>query len=189
MTDEQVSWLSALVDGELAHRNTLPLYDALERDPALRGAWERYHLIGQVLRGERVRREGRGVAAAVQEQLHGEPIPMLPRTAAGCRPRVWYSPFAGAALAAAAALLAVFAVPGLYQGPESVPDLTESPAVMSAAALTPPAAREVRRWQTDRDDLASKLDLFFVNHQESAPATGVKGMLPYATLVGYEAGR
>jgi sigma-E factor negative regulatory protein RseA len=46
-----------------------------------------------------------------------------------------------------------------------------------------------RRWHLDRPDLASKLDLFLVNHQEAAPAAGVKGMLPYATLVGYEGPR
>ena len=59
MTDEQISQLSALVDGELAGRNALGLYDSVERDPALRAAWERYHLIGQVLRGERVQRDRR----------------------------------------------------------------------------------------------------------------------------------
>jgi len=229
MTDEHLSQLSALVDGELTPHTALSLCDALERDPALSATWERYHLIGQALRGERVGREARGVAAAVREQLRHAPAPVASR-ALPSRPRAWRSPFAGAALAAAAAFLAVFAVPSLYQGPES---MTASPrplverldvggeerlaregevaaAVASAAGpntegagfgtdparttTTPtlvPAApvQPWRRWQTDRDDLASKLDLFVVNHQEAAPAAGVKGVLPYATLIGYGTGR
>jgi sigma-E factor negative regulatory protein RseA len=186
MTDEQVTQLSALVDGELTSRHAVPLYDSVECDPVLRATWERYHLIGQALRGERVQPQVRGLAAAVREQLNSEPAPVRPR-AASVQPRVWHSPFAGAALAAAAAFVAVFAVPSLFQGPTPAPIPTAALAVAPPPAIGAPANPAVRRWQTDRDDLASKLDLFLVNHQEAAPASGVKGMLSYATLVGYEA--
>ena len=189
MTDEHRSQLSALVDGELPSRHALSLFAAVERDRGLSATWERYHLIGQALRGERVQPDARGIAAAVREQLDGEPIVLIPRAAVS-GPRVWRPPFAGAALAASAVLLAVFAVPSLYQGPESAPARSALPSALAAAGQRPPNLRyAARRWQTDRGDLANKLDLFLVNHQETAPATGVKGMLPYATLVGYETGR
>jgi len=230
MTDEHLSQLSALVDGELTAHNALPLCDALQRDPALSATWERYHIMGQVLRGERVAWDARAVAVAVREQLRHAPPPEVSRAVSN-RPRAWRSPFAGAALAAAAAFLAVFAVPSLYQGPESIaispqplveriavggervasderpvgrglgaaaaamatgPGIPgtrpgDDPALATRPTLSQPApARPNRRWQTDRDELASKLDLFVVNHQETAPAAGVKGVLPYVTLVGYE---
>jgi sigma-E factor negative regulatory protein RseA len=193
MTDEHLPQLSALVDGELADRKALSLRDALDRDPALSTTWERYHLIGQVLRGERVSLDARGVAAAVRERLRSESAPPTAELAVA-RVRVWRPPFAGAALAAAAVLLAVFAVPGLYQGPESAP-LARTPLAAAAPFALTADAREFdevqqpRRWQTDREALASRLDLFLVNHQEATPVAGVNGMLPYATLVGYETGR
>ncbi|MBV5275503.1 MAG: sigma-E factor negative regulatory protein [Lamprocystis purpurea] len=191
MTAEQVSQLSALVDGELATRHAVPLVHSVGQDPALRATWERYHLIGQVLRGERVQSEVRGVAAAVRDRLRSEPTLVMPRAVVGVRSRIWHSPLAGAAMAAGVVLLAVFAVPGFYRGPVSGTELTADRSAgaqpaRSAAVGDAAIDHALRRWQTDRDALASKLDVFLVNHQETAPAAGVKGLLPYATLVGYE---
>jgi len=191
MTDEQVSQLSALVDGELTTRHAVPLVHSIGQDPVLRATWERYHLIGQVLRGERVQVATRGVAATVGERLRSEPTLVMPGAVVGVRSRIWHSPLAGAAMAAAVVLLAVFAVPGVNQGPMSGPALRAD--VAGGAPPEPAVAvgdaeidHALRRWHTDRDALASKLDVFLVNHQETAPAAGVRGLLPYATLVGYE---
>jgi sigma-E factor negative regulatory protein RseA len=190
MTAEQVSQLSALVDGELATCHAVPLAHAVGQDPGLRATWERYHLIGQILRGERVQAEVRGVAAAVRDRLRSEPTLVMPRAVVGFRSRLWHSPLAGAAMAAGVVLLAVFAVPDFYQGRISGPALRgevtggAQPA-SAAAAGDAEFDHALRRWHTDRDELASKLDVFLVNHQETVPAAGVKGMLPYATLVGY----
>ncbi len=186
MTAEQVSQLSALVDGELATRHAVPLVHSVGQDPALRAAWERYHLIGQVLRGERVRSEVRGVAAAVRERLRSEPTLVMPRAVVDVRSRIWHSPLAGAAMAAGVFLLAVFAVPSFYRGPVSGTELAADLSAGAQPARSAAIDHALRRWQTDRDALASKLDVFLVNHQETAPAAGVKGLLPYATLVGYE---
>jgi sigma-E factor negative regulatory protein RseA len=178
MTDEHRSCVSALMDGELDGRRAALLYDLVGREPELRAAWERYHLIGQAVRGERVAPEIRGVADAVRLALEGEPPVGAPRPARLGR-ATRYVPFAGAALAAGVAILAVLAVPALLDGP--------GPDGWSAAPAVPFAdAQRSRRWQLERPDLADKLDRFLVNHQEAVAATGVKGMLPYATLVGYD---
>jgi hypothetical protein len=47
--------------------------------------------------------------------------------------------------------------------------------------VTPFAAAEPK--------LEPKLDRFLINHQASSPVSGIKGLLPYATVVGYESGR
>ncbi len=159
--------------------------DQVGRDPELRTAWERYYLIGQALRHEAVNPAGRRVADAIGVALLSEPIPMRRRPSrTGSSPHL--APFGGAALAAAVAFLAVFAVPKLFQGPESEPPQS---LVRQAAIAAPASGAAGRRWDLVRPDVASKLDLYLVNHQESAPATGVKGMLPYATLIGYEVAR
>ena len=185
MTDERQRQLSALMDGDLDERRVAAACDLIARDPDLRSAWERYHLIGQALRGERVEQGVRGVADAVRSALVSEPVPLRPRRGV-VRRSSRLAPFAGAALAAGAAFLAVFAVPALFQGPEPG---NLAPGGDRLAALSAPLPLQERRWSLNTPDLQSKLDLFLVNHQEAAPATGVKGMLPYATLIGYEAAR
>jgi sigma-E factor negative regulatory protein RseA len=183
MTDDQRSQVSVLVDGELDGRRAARLFDLVGREPELRGAWERYHLIGQAIRGECIEREVRGVADAVRRAIEREPTVIAPRPSRLGR-GVQLAPFAGAVLAAGVAILAILAVPSLFQGPES--EGWYAPATERYAGLYdgPP-----RGWPSSRQDLAEKLDLFLINHQDAAPTTGVKGMLPYATLVGYDTGR
>jgi sigma-E factor negative regulatory protein RseA len=181
MTDEHRSQVSALVDGEVPGRRAARLLDLVGREPELRAAWERYHLIGQAIRGERVEREVRAVADAVRRAIEREPSAQrASRLGRGER----FAPFAGAALAAGMAILAVLAVPTLLQGPE--PPAWPAAPTERYAGLD---ATHPGRWRQARPALTDKLELFLATHQESAPGTGVKGMLPYAMLVGYDVGR
>ena len=183
LIDEQRQRLSELQDGELDPASAARLLDALAEDASLRKTWERNHLIGLAIRGEHFAFEHRGVADRVRESLALEPPRILPRRHAH-RTRLQYSSLVGISLAASVAFLAIFVAPTLLR----------DAAIFSNGAIkmTPLASREPLpdrmggRWQLDRPDLASKLDLFLVTHQETAPATGAKGMLHYATFVGYE---
>ncbi len=186
MIDEQRQRISAFQDGELDTAGTARLIDAVTVDSELRGAWERYHLIGLAIRNEPIDLARCGIADAVRERLAHEPTILAPgRLKPDRHPRV--APYAGVALAAAAAFLAVLVVPdwrdvgsSLWGRGGSLPAVAQAPA---------PAPEPVKRWELDRPELANKLDLFLVTHQETAPVTGAKGLLPYATFVGYEAGR
>lgn len=186
MSDEQRQRISELQDGELDPAGTARLVDALARDSDLRGAWERYHAIGLAIRGETVQASRRGIADAVRERVAREATVLAPRRRDAER-RVAGKPVAGIALAAAAAFLAVFVVPSFFEG---VGPLPNGPATAPTFAAQPGAVViPAKRWDLDHPELASKLDLYLVTHQETAPTTGAKGMLPYATFVGYEAGR
>ncbi len=194
MTDPYLRELSALVDGELNDYQGLALHAALGRDPGLRAAWERYHLIGQALRGQPVSPAARGLADAVR---HGTVAPAPAPAPDQCpayapagspalpkRVRVWRAPFAGAALAAGAAFVTVFAVPGRHQ---SAPPVRLSPFTPTSAVRV--NAPVLRRWEIDKPELAGILDRHLVNHQASAPAARSRGLLPYVTLVGHESPR
>ncbi|WP_295433974.1 sigma-E factor negative regulatory protein [uncultured Thiodictyon sp.] len=187
MNIAQETRLSILIDGELTSDHIASFYAALAPDPGLRATWERYHLIGQVLRGEPVSREVRGVAAAVRARTDVLPNGP-PRPVAAVPARAWRTLFAGAALAATAALLTLFVVPGRYREMEPM-RAAASALVGPVAGGEPRHSPAVRRWDTDRSDLVGTLDRFLVNHQEAAPACGARGMLPYATLIGYAAPR
>ena len=192
MTDQQREHLSAFLDGEIDETLLRPTISALESSPALERTWERFHLIGQAMRGEAVHSEYRAIAARVRSQIAAEPSP--PRRAHERSDRVpRLSPYVGAALAASAALLAVFAVPQLLN---TEPELPVSVASTPVAAPPVPAPtrqfeidRSGQRWHLDKPALQGKLDRFLVNHQAYSPSSRIKGFLPYATVVGYEVGR
>jgi sigma-E factor negative regulatory protein RseA len=186
MSDDQRQRISELYDGELAPAAATRLFDALVKDRMLQGDWERYHLIGQVLRGESVMAERRQIVEAVRERLRTEPTVLAPRRL-GVERHLRLKPTTGMGLAAAAAIFAVFVVPGMLNRSGLLQPLP-NPAP-TFVTYQPAGSESGKRWDLDRPELVSKLDLYLVNHQELAPTAGAKGMLPYATLVGYEAGR
>jgi sigma-E factor negative regulatory protein RseA len=190
MIDEQRQRISELQDGELDHSDTSCLIEALAVDPGLRETWERYHMIGLAIRNERVDTARRSIADAVGKRIASEPTILAlkpPHIDRSDKRRRRVAPFAGVALAAAAAFVAVFVVPSLFKGGSNLhPGMGVSPPF---AAQAPAIMVPAKRWELDRPELSNKLDLFLVTHQETAPTTGAKGMLPYATFVGYEAAR
>jgi len=187
MSEQQRQQVSALVDGETDPVLTHATVAALEANAGLKDAWERYHLIGNVLRGEPIRPDCRDIAAGVRARLESEPVPLAPRAARRER-ESRFSPFLGAALAASAAFFAVFAVPQLFE-----PERHAVAPVETLAVAEPPSqfrlAEPGQRWHLDQPGLQNKLDRFLVNHQAYSPSSGFKGFLPYATVVGYESGR
>ena len=123
-----------------------------------------------------------------------------------------YAAYAGGvALAASAAFLVVYALPPLFSArPGSPPNpalaqvsVPGNPAVQLPAETPvpgPATSRLVRldpstgkgaapRWHAAEPKLQPKLDQLLINHQASSPVSGIKGLFPYATVVGYEAGR
>jgi len=189
MSEQQRQHVSAFVDGEVDPALVHATLSALASSRDLRAAWESYHLISGALRSEPVREEYRELALRVSERIAVDPVPLMTVAAR----REWPSrlgPFAGAALAASAAFFVVFAVPHLFKPSPDSP----SPAnrQVASASSTPVQFRlpaPTRRWHVDKPALEDKLDRFLVNHQERSPVSGMKGFLPYATVVGYVGGR
>lgn len=187
MSEQQRQHVSALVDGEIDPALVHPTASALGSNASLRTAWECYHLIGAAIRSEPVHEEYRRIAPLVSERIAAESVLGM-KSATRQHRASRLGPFTGAALAAAAAFLAVFAVPQLFN-PDSDTGVTPE---HQAVALAPEQfllSSPVQRWHVVEPALESKLDQFLVNHQEQSPASGMKGFLPYATVVGYEAGR
>jgi negative regulator of sigma E activity len=92
--------LSALVDGELAPDEAAFLMRRLQHDPELAGCWERWQLVGAVLRGHGGVRVADGFSARVMDAIAHEP------TLVAKSPRRWLH-WTGGALAASVALVAL----------------------------------------------------------------------------------
>ncbi len=86
MTEQLRQSLSAVVDSEADAFELRRVLDELERDPALRASWMRYHLIGSVIRGEHQALEGQ-TADRLGRPLRVEPhTTLMPLTMAAASP-------------------------------------------------------------------------------------------------------
>jgi sigma-E factor negative regulatory protein RseA len=109
MSEQIREQVSAFLDGELANSETELLLKRLTRDPELRESFGRYALIGESLRGGTHTRLSRGFPERVNRAIDGEPLVADPATVRG-RSAFWWRPFAGAAVAAGVAAIAVVAL-------------------------------------------------------------------------------
>lgn len=206
MKEDGKSAVSALMDGELAEAPAHRAVDSLLEDPELREQWARHHAIGEAIRGNHVAGAD-DLASRVRESLASEPVALAPRRAR--RPSLRARPLA--ALAASVAVLAVVVLLGLDglhddgPGQDTVSSSGDTklasggPAFVSAGAgeaipvaYSPPQALTAESvaltrltWNDPRPQVEQRLNGYLLNHNEYL-ATGVRGMLPYARVVGYD---
>ena len=176
MSESPRERLSALMDGELVQAEAIRFFERLACDGELRGLWERYHLISDVLHNNLADVPGGGLLERVQRDLAAEPA--LYRL--GLFRRESLRPLAGLALAASVAVIAVVGFRGYGSGSahdEGVVARTERTQDLGLAQVT----GEHRRFEP-------RLDAYLVTHSERAGGL-LQGAIPHARLVAYDAGR
>lgn len=109
MSEQIREQVSAFLDGELPSSETELLLKRLTRDAELRESFGRYALIGESLRSASRAPLTRGFAGRVNCAIDGEPIAVNFPSVRVRAPR-WWRPFAGAAVAAGVAAVAVVAL-------------------------------------------------------------------------------
>ena len=192
--------LSAFVDGELEGPARDGIVDALYEDPELRRTWERFHLIGDAMRGTGPVPGAGAIARNVGAAVSGESIVRLKPRARRSR----LNPLSGLAIAAAIAGIAVLGLHRLdggdvpprqvadasrpvHEAAASAPAATDRSEVRVASAVERPAGAEVSRlqWSGVAPDAEARLNAYLVSHNEYA-GDGVRGVLPYVRIVGYQ---
>ncbi len=140
MSEQIREQVSAFLDGELPDSETELLLKRLTRDGELRESFGRYALIGESIRGTSRGLLTRGFAGRVNKAIDGEPAVAVGQARESRTPR-WWRPFAGAAVAAGVAAVAVVAL----QQRAVAPALRSGPAApMTARNVLPtPAASSV----------------------------------------------
>jgi sigma-E factor negative regulatory protein RseA len=190
MSKEIREQLSAFLDNELRAHEVKRTLDLIGAQPGLRQTWDRYHLIGDVIRGEGVRLSRGGIADGVRRHVESEPaILSAPAPQRGWRkpqPGQWMRPAAGAALAASVAAFAVMVLPDFTTSTrEAEPQqLARVPAPASGWLFL---ERTGTRWKNlEQPGVESKLNRYLVEHSEYASARGMTGVLPYTSFVSYD---
>ena len=189
MNDEKLEQISALVDNELEHGSRFVL-QALTIDEAYKGAWGRYHLIGECLRGHLPARVDMRLAGRISKALHDEPVARMAH-----RSLRLLKPVAGLALAATVAAVAILGVRQIGSGPvaTATPPIAYNPAgtnsdyqtVTVTAGPAPPSKQPVRSYSTP-DDAQSRMNRYLVNYNEYRANSGVQGTMPYVRIVAHE---
>jgi len=108
MSEQIREQVSAFLDGELPNSETELLLKRLTRTGELRESFGRYALIGEAIRGASRAYLTQGFAGRVNLAIDGEPIPAGGH-ARHARVSRWWRPFAGTAVAAGVAAVAVVA--------------------------------------------------------------------------------
>jgi sigma-E factor negative regulatory protein RseA len=162
--------ISEWMDGELNEQETRLLVDRLKRDPELQNCWNTFHLIGDVMRGERALSQDFGRRLA--ERLAGEPAVLAPRTRASRR-------IATYTLSAAASLSAVALVAWLaFVNNPLAPQLQVAP---PPVAITPPTVPPDEQLASVPSD--GTMNEYLIAHQEFSPSTEIQGLAPYIRSV------
>ena len=193
--------ISAFMDGELRGSDCDRVIESLYASPELRREWVRFHLIGDALRKIGPIPGAATIADRVSAGLARERIVHAgPRF----RRRVW-APLPGLALAASVAAVAILGVRSLDDGMEVQTVASVAP-VRQAALAAPPArsgtgsrvqrvaaasAQRVlassagRPWSDATGDAGARINAYLIHHSEHA-GLGVRGVLPYVRVVGYQ---
>ena len=161
--------ISALLDGEGSDLERERALRARGSDPALRGAWERYHLASAAIRRELDVVVSPGLAERIHLRLQHETRHDERRRRFAPR-ALKYT--AGLAIAASVAAVAILNLPPLVS-PSAVPVARHATGknTVADARQTPPEQQ-------------SALNPYLVQHGEFTPAAGMNGLLSYVRVIG-----
>jgi sigma-E factor negative regulatory protein RseA len=161
--------ISALMDGELEESQLEQHLARLKEDAELLESWETFHLIGDVLRGERVLSGAFG--RSIVGKLASEPTVLAPRRGAAKKMLTY-------ALSAAASLSAAAVVGWLvfFNNPLAPPpEVAKAPQSIPSPAAPPPQLANLPSDGT--------MNEYLMAHQEYSPSTAIQGLAPYIRTV------
>jgi len=140
MSEQIREQVSAFLDGEFPNSETELLLKRLTRDGELRESFGRYALIGEALRGTSRGLLTKGFAGRVNFAIDGEPVQAAGHARQAGAPR-WWRPFAGVAVAAGVAAVAIVALQQRADAP-TLPSALQMTAQNAVPGRSPVSSRE-----------------------------------------------
>ncbi|OGI43946.1 MAG: hypothetical protein A2150_01230 [Candidatus Muproteobacteria bacterium RBG_16_64_11] len=166
--------ISALLDDELSARDRDRLLQEVGKDPVLRVAWERYHLIRAALHKDIGLVMNSDLASRILSRIEHDPAPsVLPFGRPSMRHFTRLT--AGLAIAASVAVVAVVSFKATL-----LPGTDPASAVATAPVANPQPAPQPQVARTSPDN---SLNALLVKHNEFSRATNMSGMISYVRVV------
>ena len=187
MSEKLKESLSAVIDGEADEFELRRVLDEIGKDSSLASSWERYHLIGSVMRRERV-----SSAAAMREEIWAEvnagaAVPNQPAlvTEASIGPAQRSAPTFGRWASIAVAASVAFAVVVGFNDLTGFGDDGITDVAGSEAAVAVPLSQAIRLKDeiTQRDQ--TRIEAYMISHAQHV-AMNQPGLGGFAKMVAYE---
>jgi sigma-E factor negative regulatory protein RseA len=183
MSKETREHLSALVDGEISRETSRFLVRRLGTDDELRATWTRYHLVRDCLRHQDGVMAGEDLCDRVSQALENE----QPGRPAHTLPTGWLKPFAGLAIAASVALMAIVAVgPGIPGAPQPASGLagdTQFEQFTSPQSRRPGPSSSAASYSGQANARSRKMDSYLLRHIQATGASGGSGFVALVPIV------
>lgn len=183
MSEQIREQVSAFLDGELPDSETELLLKRLTRAGELRESFGRYALIGEAIRGASHAYLTKGFAGRVNLAIDGEPVPANGHIPQIRSPR-WWRPFAGAAVAAGVAAVAVVAFHQRADGPALRAAAPAQRAVLAQTSAAAQAPREAISYTVPATSPAAsavipptRLTNYVLAHSRYSSVLGQRGVL------------
>ena len=183
MANKMGEQLSALADGECEMPEQEWVLRRLAGDADFKARWQRYYLVSDAMKNnlpecidvnfaDRIRQ----VIDADSPPLQTTQTPQAPITGKSSLTSSWYKPVTGFALAASVAAVAVLGF--------RLADVSD----LMKEGMEPSTVASLGNESGDRV-LESRLNPYFLNHNEYASMNSVHGVLPYVRIVNYDTPR
>ncbi len=162
--------VSAFMDGELSESESASHIAHIREDAQSRAAWDAYHLIGDTLRGEKIRLSP-DFNARLHARLADEPTVLAPHVRAPLQARVRRIALPIAASLGGVALVAWIA---LFNSPFGPPNenVALAPPVLPAAGV-----------QSAARPASAQVNDYLLAHQQFSPSTTMRGVASYVLTV------
>lgn len=190
MTEKLKQSLSAVIDDEAEAFEVRRVLDELDRDPALAGLWDRYHIIGSALRGERTGAQATMLPTAMRDRIWEALEPELAgaagmpaAAAAGGKSRL--GRYTGLAVAASVAFAVVLGFNGLGGG-EGAPEIATTAEVNEPSrTMDVQSARVTLAPEVSPSDV-QRAHAYMLHHAQQQ-AMNQAGVMSFVKMATYEA--
>jgi sigma-E factor negative regulatory protein RseA len=193
MSDKTREHISALMDDELGNGSQFVI-NAVKDDAEHRATWQRYHLIGEAVRGSLPEKIDLLMSERISAAISGET--RMDNTGKQTK-SVFTKPAVGFAIAASVAVMAILGVRQIGVGPnpagvpqtQVVASSQDSNSVsnpLAGAAVTTVTVNPETRIYTPPADAETRLNRYLLDYNEYRTNAGVQGMLPYVRIVTHE---
>jgi len=190
--NDKTDRLSSLMDGEL--RDPDKCLERLSKDTEMRDAWQRYHLVRDVMKGQLSEYPSLDISAAVSRSLENEAVILTPLWKR-ISPRYVMKQAAGLAVAAAVGTVAILSVQQTQLlsvdantlAKANNEQVTSQQFAQSNQVNNSNKIRQVSFTTRQKLDAAveSKLSSYLVNHNEFSKSIRVSGVMPYTRIVSF----
>lgn len=197
MNENSREQISALMDDEL-EQGSMFIINALKDNREYRLTWDRFHLIGEAMRGQLPETVDMSLADRISKALDNEPALTATHSGPARSLNPFLKPLAGLAIAASVTFVAIVGIRQVAMTPGSVNVVPENNNVVASnqvdpdtytfTSSAPPAQTVSATAQPYSNSLSAqnRLNRYLVNYNEYRTSTGVQGMLPYVRLVAHD---